>query len=253
MIIDSHSHLDEKKYGSVDKLIENFKEVGGRTLIDVGTDLQSSITARDHAEQYNIWFSAGFHPHEAKRDNDVSKIAPLLTHSRCVAVGEIGLDYHFEPYDKDRQRQLFEEQIYIAEKFRLPLIIHSRDASADMLDVLRANKSHLSEGFLMHCYSESKEQAKNYADLGGYFAFGGAITFENAKKEDIIRSIPLDRLLAETDCPYLTPTPCRGEKNEPAFITHVYDKLAETLDICRQKLEDIILENFLRFFKKISL
>ena len=122
-----------------------------------------------------------------------------------------------------------------------------------MLEILRANRSHLGNGFLMHCYSESREQAFNYLDLGAYFAFGGAITFNNAKKDDIVRAVPIDRLFAETDCPYMTPVPFRGQKNEPSLITYVYDKMATILGVEREYLERAIEANFKRFFKKVTL
>ena len=253
MLIDSHSHLDGEKYGSIDVLIDNFKAAGGGMLIDVGFDHPSSVAAKKNAESYGVYFAAGVHPQEADKDNDIGLIAPLLNGERCVAVGEIGLDHHYEPFSKNRQRELFESQIYLADKYKLPIIVHSRDASADMLDIIKSNKNRLTNGFLMHCYSESKEQAKNYLDLGGYFGFGGAITFKNAKKDDIIKFIPVDRLLAETDCPYMSPVPKRGEKNEPAFVTYVYDKLSDILAIERDDLENVLKDNFTRFFKKVRI
>ena len=253
MLIDSHSHLDESKYGSIDALIDNFKAAGGGMLLDIGFDYPSSVAAKVNAEKYGVYFAAGIHPQEADKDNDIGLIEPLLNDERCVAVGEIGLDYHYEPFSKKRQRGLFESQIYLADKYKLPIIVHSRDASADMLDIIKSNKNRLTNGFLMHCYSESKEQAKNYLDLGGYFGFGGAITFKNAKKDEIIKSVPIDRLLAETDCPYMSPVPKRGEKNEPAFVAYVYDKLSEILETGRNELEAALRDNFTRFFKKVRL
>ena len=253
MIIDSHAHLDDVKYGGIGAIMDNFKAAGGITLVDVGFDAESSIFAKKHADEFGVWFAAGFHPQEADKNNDIGLIEPLLTDKRCVAVGEIGLDYHYEPFDKARQKALFEAQIVLADKYGLPIIIHSRDASADMLDILKCNKAHLTNGFLMHCYSESKEQAKNYLDLGAYFGFGGAITFKNAKKDEVIRSLPVGRILPETDCPYMSPVPKRGEKNEPAYVTFVYDKLAEILCVDRGELETVLKDNFLNFFKKASL
>ena len=141
MLIDSHSHLDESKYGSINALIDNFRAAGGKTLVDIGFDYPSSVEAQKHAEDYGVYFAAGIHPQEADKDNDIGLIEPLLIDERCVAVGEIGLDYHYEPYSKQRQRELFESQIYLADKYHLPIIVHSRDASADMLDIIKSNKN----------------------------------------------------------------------------------------------------------------
>ena len=251
MLIDSHAHLDDNKYGSYLELLDRFKKAGGKYLIDVGFDLTGSVAARERAaSNEGVFFAAGIHPQEADKEIDLEPITGLLADLRCVAVGEIGLDYHYEPYSSKRQIELFVRQIEIACAAQLPIIIHSRDASRDMLETLKGNKSLLGNGFLMHCYSESLQQAKNYLDLGGYFAFGGAITFKNAKKDDIIRYIPKDRLLAETDCPYMTPVPHRGKANEPSFITYVYDKIAEIRGESRETTESIIEENFFTFFKR---
>lgn len=254
MLIDSHSHLDGEKYGSVKKLLDNFRDEGGGVLIDIGYDADSSRLAKEHSKSFDgVYFAVGYHPQEADKTNDIGLIEGLLTDDKCVAIGEIGLDYHYLPFDKQRQIELFTEQIRLADKCGLPIIIHSRDASADMLSTLKANRAYLNNGFLMHCFSESAEQAKNYLDLGAYFAFGGVITFKNAKKDGVIRSIPTDRLLAETDCPYMTPVPKRGEKNEPSYVKYVYDKMADILGVTRERLEDTIEDNFKRFFKKVEL
>lgn len=251
MLIDSHAHLDNDKYGDHVTLVENFRAEGGKYLVDVGYDYESSLSALSRAERFEgVFFTAGYHPQEADKNNDIGLIAPLLNNEKCIAVGEIGLDYHYLPFDRRRQTDLFESQIMLAYENGLPIVIHSREASKDMLDVLKCNKNYLGNGLLMHCYSESREQAKNYCDLGAYFAFGGATTFKNAKKEDIIRSIPIDRLLAETDSPYMTPVPYRGQKNEPSFVKYVYAKLANILNIDEKSLEEQLYLNFFTLFQK---
>ena len=251
MLIDSHSHLDDKKYGSVSELVERFRKAGGGVLVDIGFDADSSFNCKRHAEEFDgVYFAAGYHPQEADKNNDNALIERLLDHEKCLAVGEIGLDYHYEPFSKERQRELFSSQIKLASKHGLPIIIHSREASADMLAILKENAAYLGNGFLMHCYSESLEQAKNYLDLGGYFGFGGAITFKNAKKDAIIKYIPKNRLLTETDCPYMAPVPFRGTANEPSYVSFVYDKLCEILSVSREALEEKLAENFYAFFKK---
>lgn len=254
MIIDTHSHLSSSRYENISEIIENFKSAGGGLLIDVGYDKKTSLFASDLSKKENIcFFAAGYHPSEEAKNNDYEVIEALLQEKKCVALGEVGLDYHYDGFEKSRQRELFERQIVMADKAKLPVVVHSRDASKDMLDIISANKKYFNHGFLMHCYSESKEQAAKYLDLGGYFAFGGAITFKNAKKDEIIRYIPVDRIMAETDCPYMTPEPFRGKRNEPALVSLVYKKLADILNVEADELEATIENNVRRFFYKLDL
>lgn len=253
-MIDSHVHLTDGRYEDVSAMIGRYREAGGEILVDIGYDAATSIKACQNSAIYEgVYFTCGFHPSEEAKENDLSVLRRLAGGEKCVAIGEIGLDYHYENIQPERQRALFEEQLFIAHEEKLPVVIHSRDASGDMLAVLRANKKLLTDGFLMHCYSESAEQAKNYLDLGAYFSFGGVITFKNARKDEIVRSIPLDRLLAETDSPYLTPEPYRGRLNEPAFVRYVYEKLSAITGESYEKLEEITRANVRRLFKKISL
>lgn len=253
MIIDTHTHLSDPRYSNVSETLSAFKAFGGEFIIDVGFDKDSSLKAAELAKDFSdVYFAAGFHPSEEAKNNDYEAIEGLLDGEKCVAVGEIGLDYHYRGFDKTRQRELFERQILLAYKKDLPFIVHSRDASADMLETLSDNKNYLGKGFLMHCYSESKEQAMRYLDLGAYFAFGGAITFKNAKKDDVVKALPVDRIMAETDCPYMTPEPFRGEINEPKNVIYVYRKLSEILDFDIEELSDIIRGNVKRLFYKVK-
>ncbi|HBK02538.1 MAG TPA: hydrolase TatD [Clostridiales bacterium] len=252
MIIDTHTHLSDPRYLNVAETLSAFKAFGGEFIIDVGFDKDSSLKAAELARSFNdVYFAAGYHPSEEAKNNDYEVIDGLLSDEKCVAVGEIGLDYHYAGYDKARQRELFERQILLAHKNGLPFIVHSRDASADMLETLSDNKKYLGKGFLMHCYSESKEQAMRYLDLGAYFAFGGAITFKNAKKDEVIKALPIDRIMAETDCPYMAPEPFRGTLNEPKNVIYVYRKLSEILDFDIEELSDIIRDNVKRLFTKL--
>ncbi len=251
MIIDTHAHLTSSTYMDNNGLIDGFLSVGGKLLVDIGYSLDSSKQVVENAKKSKyVYCAVGVHPDDAEKEFDNGLIARLSTYEKCIAIGEIGLDYHYDGYNKDKQIELFERQIEIADEVNLPIIIHSRDASKDMLDTLKTNKNHLKNGFLMHCYSESLEQSKNYLDLGGYFAFGGAITFKNSKRGEIIKSLPIDRLLFETDCPYMAPVPHRGEQNKPEFVRLVYDFSANLLGLDMDVLERQIEENFYKFFKK---
>ncbi len=248
---DSHAHLSDSRYLDLEKVVSDFFEAGGKRIIDVGYNEASSIKAKDNSYRFkNVFFACGIHPSEASKTYDIGVIDRLLDDNRCVALGEIGLDYHYENFEKNKQFDLFEQQIVLANKKNKPIVIHSRDASCDMLSILKSNAKYLNKGFLMHCYSESKEQAKNYLDLGAYFSFGGPITFKNSKKEDIIKFIPIDRIMAETDSPYLCPHPFRGSLNEPKMVKLVYQKLSEILGIQEACLVEQIEKNVLAFFGK---
>ena len=252
-MIDSHAHLTDARYEDVSKIVSDYRQAGGELLVDIGYDAKTSFMAAENASRFDdVYFTCGFHPSEEAKDNDLSILKTLAKNPRCVAIGEIGLDYHYQNVIKTRQEDLFVRQLEIAQEEKLPVVIHSRDASADMLGILKAHEDLLSEGFLMHCYSESAEQAENYLDLGAYFAFGGTITFKNAKKDDIIRTIPLDRLLVETDSPYLTPEPFRGRLNEPKYVRYVYEKLSAVTGESLERLEEITRRNVRRIFKKIG-
>lgn len=256
-MIDSHAHLNDKVFlGKQDERMKLASEQGISHIINIGWNYESSVDCKLLSEQYaGSTFTAGVHPsHCESVDNGlIDQLFALLKHEKAVAVGEIGLDYHYGKDNKQTQKQAFDAQIQLAHKAGLPFVVHSREASQDMTDILKSNRQNLSHGFLMHCYSESLEQAKIYLDMGAYFAFGGAITFKNAKKEDIIRYIPKDRLMCETDCPYMAPVPLRGSINHPANVSLVYKKMEEILGVCHEGFVSLVRENVKRFFFKIKL
>ena len=256
MLIDIHAHLTDKRYGGdTQKLVNNFSQKRVGLVVDAGYDLRSSSLAYDNAEKYTqIYATLGVHPEKPyEYDGNFEKFLIEKSESeKVIAIGEIGLDYHYDGYDKNLQREVFEKQITLADKLKLPIVVHSRDCSSDMLSVLTDNKKYLNNGFLMHCYSESKETAKKYLDLGAYFSFGGVITFKNSKKDEIVKSIPLDRILTETDCPYLTPHPHRGETNYPEMVELVYTKLCDIFNIDFEGLEKVVESNAKTLFKKLK-
>lgn len=255
-MIDTHAHLTDKVYSNYNLLIENALSCGVNKIITVGYDENSSKQGALIASQNaNVFFTAGMHPSECERcDNGaIDRLLPLFSDKKCLAVGEIGLDYHYGKEQKEAQKLLFRLQLELAVKYNLPVVIHSREATCDMLGILKEYASGLKKGFLMHCYSESLQSAKEYLKLGAYFAFGGAITFKNAKKEDIIKGIPLDRLLCETDCPYMSPVPYRGQVNQPAWVSLVYKKMSEILGVAEQELVEKIKNNAVKFFNCTAL
>ncbi len=250
-MIDTHAHLTDKIYQNPSEIIQNAKNEGVNKIITVGCNEETSFLGKEIAENNEkVFFTVGVHPSDCKFLNSelIQKFLPIIKHEKCLAIGEIGLDYHYGKDNKEEQQNAFIEQLKLACELDLPVVIHSREATKDMLDILSIYAPKLKKGFLMHCYSESLESAKEYLKLGGYFAFGGAITFKNAKKEDIIKNIPIERVMCETDCPYMSPVPYRGQVNEPKRVAIVYQAMADIYEISLQKFIKQVAENAVKFF-----
>ena len=257
MYIDTHAHLNyEGKYGDFAQLLHAIRGAGVDKVIDVGWDLASSqLAAKQAAQEPMLYFAAGIHPSDAAcaKDGDLDGIAALLAHPKGVAVGEIGLDYHYADTDKAKQARTFCAQLDLAHALGLPVVIHSRDATEDTLDLLRQNRAKLAAGGVMHCFSGSPETAREYIRLGLYISFAGPVTFKNARRADeAARAIPADRLLAETDSPYLAPEPLRGTLNTPANVPLVYAKLAALRGEDPEELTVQICKNAHTLFTKLS-
>ncbi len=261
MYIDAHCHLTGDEFdcvGGMDEVIERAKANGVEILICSGFDLDSSMQAKTLAERYeNVYFCAGFHPGELKKYNegDLEEIAKLCNHEKCVAVGEIGLDYHFDDNPApETQREFFHRQLELADLLGLPVVIHSRDAAQETLTFLQERKSLLKKGGLMHCYSYSPEMTADFIELGLSFSFGGPSTFKNAKKaQECVQRIPARALLSETDCPYLTPTPFRGVfPNEPKNVKYVVENMAALRNENLEELKTRILANAKALFFKLK-
>ena len=220
MLIDVHCHLTGREYervGGVAAVLDRARAAGVKAVVCSAFDMDSSYRAAELANRFaDVYFCAGFQPQELKkyRVGDLERIAALANHPKCVGIGEIGLDYHYPDNPlKEQQKEIFERQIRLADEAGLPVVVHSRDAAADTLESLRANRAFLKNGALLHCYSYSKEMVREFAALGMYFSLGGTSTYKNAKKiHENARAIPADRLVSETDSPYLTPEPLRGRR-----------------------------------------
>ena len=260
MYIDAHCHLTGEEFedgGGVEAVIERAEAAGVSRIICSGFDLDSSIKAAELSERFDsVYFCAGFHPSELKkyRSGDLEKIEELCKKEKCVAVGEIGLDYHYEDnLPKETQTELFIKQLELAERLSLPVVLHSRDAAQDTIEVLEDNAGLLKRGGLMHCYSYSPEMAERFLKVGLCFSFGGTSTFKNAKKvQESVRRIPAHLILSETDCPYLTPEPYRGRfPNEPKHVREVVKKLAELKQTTIEEMQTQIWDNALRLFPKL--
>ncbi len=254
MIIDTHAHLsDERLIGRIDEIVGGLSGEGIESVFEVGFDLQSSRSAIRLSDKYpQIYAIIGSHPHEAKDFNKeiAAEYVRLASLEKVLAIGEIGLDYYYDLSPRSVQKDVFAQQIEIAYEAKLPIVLHVRDAYQDCLDVLTAYKDKLNKGVLMHCYSSSAEMLKRFDKFDCYYALGGAITFKNAKKDDVISAIPEDRLLVETDSPYMTPVPYRGQPNEPKYINYVVDKIASVRGIARERVVEITRQNAKRLFFK---
>lgn len=255
-MIDSHLHLDDERLiGQVEQIVAEFDTRGIDFVINNSADLAGMIASYKLANTYEkVFATVGMHPHTAKDfdANFVHLMKEYAKNPKVVAVGEIGLDYYYDLSDRKVQRDVFAEQIEIADKLHLPITLHIRDAYGDAWDILRAQKAHINNGVLWHCYSGSAELARQGVQLGHYYAFGGAITFKNARKEEILAEIPMDRILSETDSPYMAPVPLRGTVNTPLNIPLVVQKMADIYGVDVKQMEEQIAQNTLRLFPKIA-
>ncbi len=248
-IFDSHAHYNDEQFDiDRDSLLASLPEAGIVGIINCGTDVASSHASLEMAEKYPFIYAAcGYHPESALEftDDDLNEIEKMLGHNKCVAVGEIGLEYHYDFVPKDIQKYVFEKHLELAVKHDMPVIVHDREAHADTMDLLKKYKP---KGVL-HCYSGSTEMAKEVLKMGMYIGLGGAVTFKNAVKPvEVAEMIPLDRLLLETDCPYMAPVPMRGKRNNSAYISHVAEKIADIRGISPQELLSITAENTRKLF-----
>ena len=262
-MIDTHLHLDDGKFATqvdecttlAESIIQSFDRHGIEFVINNSCDMSTMVAGVELAKKHEkVFATVGMHPHESKYFNQefVCAMEKLAKDPKVVAVGEIGLDYYYDLSDRQTQRDVFAQQIEIADKLALPLTLHVRDAYGDAWDILRAQKKHLNNGVLWHCYSGSAEFARQMVKEDHYFAFGGAITFKNAKKDDVFQQIPIDRVLSETDSPYMAPEPLRGTVNTPLNIPIIVAKIATHYGKSVEEVEKQIHDNTLRLFPKIA-
>lgn len=246
LIFDSHAHYDDKKFEEIrDSLLENLPQHGVCGIINCGCDTESSKKALAFAEKYPyIYAAVGIHP-ENIGGGTVLEIEGLTKHKKCVAIGEIGLDYYWVSDNKEEQKALFEEQLLLANRLRLPVIVHDRDAHADTLEIL---KKHRPKG-VVHSFSGSRDMAQEILKLGMYIGIGGVITFKNAKKlPEVVAILPEDRFLLETDAPYLTPVPYRGKINHSAMIYYTAEKIAEIRNTSVEHILEVTKKNAEKLF-----
>lgn len=252
MLIDSHAHLlDERLVESIPEILAQYPINDIELSIEIGADMASSKGAVLLAEKYdNIYATVGLHPESAERatDDDIEELRLLAQNDKVVAIGEIGLDYYYD-YDKTAQKSLLIKQILLADTLQLPVVIHLRDAYQDMESIFTKYKDYLKNGVLLHCYSGSKEMIDRFAFLDPYYAFGGSITFKNNNRAEVIRAVKKDRLLLETDSPYLTPVPFRGKTNNPNYLKYIAERMAQDLGISYEEVANLTYQNTKRFYR----
>lgn len=246
MLFDSHAHLnDEVLIDNVDEILDNAKANGVTGIVCIGYDRDSSLLAVELAERHeSIYAAVGVHPQEAKGEPiDLSWLHVLMSHPKVVAIGEIGLDHYWDKTHVQQQRSLFIDQIRLANQYNKPIVIHMREATKETYDILHEYLEPGTKG-VMHCYSASKESMNQFLDLGMYISLAGPVTFKNAKvPKEVASAVPLERLLVETDSPYLAPTPYRGKTNQPAYVRFVAEEIATIRGISVKEIEEITYHN----------
>ena len=249
-IFDTHSHYDDEKFSADrDEVLFRLHENGVCGVIDCGCDRESSLKAISLSEKFDFVYAAiGVHPHEAAgaKESDLEELKALYSKEKVVAVGEIGLDYHYDFSPRSIQLEFFEKQLLLANELSLPVIVHDREAHGDTLNLLKKYKP---KG-VVHCFSGSAEMAKEVLKLGMYIGLGGAVTFKNAKKPlEVAAVVPENRLLLETDCPYMAPVPLRGSRCDSSMIAYTAEKIAGVRSCNVQELIDRCRENAKELFK----
>ncbi|MHA6481569.1 TatD family hydrolase [Paenibacillus sp. strain BS8-2] len=247
MLFDTHTHLDAKQFDEDrEAVIDRARAAGVELMVNIGCDRKSIPTTIELAERYPFIYAAvGWHPVDSfdMKPEDLEWIEELSRHPKVVALGEMGLDYHWDTSPKDVQQRVFREQIRLARKVKMPIVIHNREAHEDVIRILEEEQA--SEvGGVMHCFSGSRESAKQCLDMNFYISFGGPVTYKNARvPKEVLEMVPLNRLLIETDSPYLTPHPNRGKRNESSYVALVAQAAAEIKGISVEELARITTEN----------
>ncbi|GAB3054445.1 TatD family hydrolase [Virgibacillus ainsalahensis] len=252
MLFDTHVHLNaEQFFEDRHETIQRAFDAGVTYMTVVGFDRETIPLAIEIAEQNEtIYAAVGWHPVDAidMTDEDLDWIEELSAHPKVVAIGEMGLDYHWDKSPKDIQKEVFRRQIRLAKRLNMPIIIHNREATEDIIEILQEENAK-EVGGIMHCYNDSVEYVQACLDMNFYISLGGPVTFKNATlPKEVAAQVPLDRLLVETDAPFLAPHPNRGKRNEPAYVTLVAEKIAELRNMSFEEISQITTENAFAFF-----
>ena len=258
MIFETHAHYDDEQFDSGrEALLASLPDCGIKRVVNIGASIASTRNSIELAEKYDyIYAAVGVHPSEiAELDEECFAWLKELTKlEKVVAVGEIGLDYYWdkEPEVQERQRYWFRRQMDLAREVGLPIVVHSRDAAADTMQVMKEAHAEEIPG-VIHCYSYSPEMAQEFIKMGYYIGVGGVVTFKNAKKlKETVEQIPLERILLETDCPYMAPEPNRGKRNDSGNIPYIVAKIAELKHVTPEEVEQTTWQNAMNFYRKVK-
>ena len=253
-IFDTHAHYDDERFDEDrEQLLMGLKDKGVRYVLNACADLDSLNSTLQLIDKYEFIYAAvGIHPHYAENmaEEIIDRLRALSSHKKVVAIGEIGLDYYYDNSPRDVQKYWFERQIELAKEVKLPVIIHDRDAHEDCVNIIKKTNAKNVSG-IFHCFSGSREMAQEVLKQNFYISIAGPVTFKNAKKLiEVVQYVPLDRLLIETDCPYLSPEPMRGKRNNPSNLNFIIEKIAVIKGISPQEVADATMENAKRIFSK---
>ena len=256
MIIDTHAHYDDKAFDEDrDTLLAGMAEAGISRIVNIGSSLDACHRTLELMDKYNFIYGAiGVHPCDSAEltEESLAWIREVSSHEKCVAIGEIGLDYYWDEPDRDIQKKWFIRQMDIAREVKLPIVIHSRDAAKETIDIMTAQRAQ-EIGGVVHCYSYSKELAKTFLDMGFYFGIGGVVTFSNGKKlKEALEYIPMDRIVTETDSPYLAPVPFRGKRNDSTKLPYVIEQIATIKGMSQEDIMQICKENAYKLYPKMK-
>lgn len=256
MIIDTHAHYDDKAFDEDRyEILADLAAHGISRVINSGSSLDACRRTIALMEQYPFVYGAlGIHPCDTVglTEEDMTWLAQQSYLAKCVAIGEIGLDYYWDEPEREQQKKWFVRQLQLAQEVGLPVVIHSREAAQDTIELMQAEHAERSGG-VIHCYSYTRESARTFLEMGFYFGIGGVVTFTNGKKlKEVVDYLPLDRILLETDCPYLSPVPNRGKRNDSRNLVYVAEQIAQLKGITREEVEQVTTENALRLYPKLE-
>lgn len=256
MIIDTHAHYDDKAFDEDrTKVLESMAGEGIGRIVNIGSSLNACKRTIQLMEQYDFVYGAlGIHPTDSGEltESDIEWIKSQCALEKCVAVGEIGLDYYWDEPDRAIQKKWFVRQLELAKEVKLPVVIHSRDAAQDTVEIMKAEKAQ-EIGGVVHCYSYSRELAKTFLDMGFYFGIGGVVTFNNGRKlKEVVEYLPMDRIVLETDSPYLAPVPFRGKRNDSRKLTYVVEQIAQIKGISLDEVQQTTTQNAYNLYPKLK-
>lgn len=252
MLIDSHAHIYSEYYDDIKSILVDTKEQGIYYIISSGVDMESNKELLNLSSKYNeLYITLGIHPENSNQyiESDITFIENNLQNDKVIAIGEIGLDYHYEGYDQNQQIELFEKQLSMAEKYNIPVVIHSREATLDTISIL---KKYNVKG-VIHSFSGSLETAKEYIKMGFVLAINGVVTFKSAKIKDVIKDLGIEYFVLETDSPYLTPEPLRGLQNKPGNVKYIAKFLADYLGLTENEVAKVTSNNVCKIFDKFKI